>query len=160
MDTYSYGPRSLWRYDSFHEKFAHSFRNLGFFLGSTVNTSGTFTFGPAYQVSPGIEVLVGGTLLSSDTLTSGVSSCRGIGSGLTSNTAPPSTVNDTTVDPTSGTKTSTMTTTTVTTQTHCINTDATVLFDTNVPKQTDTRVGFSFGILLNSNLFKAFGWTK
>jgi hypothetical protein len=160
MDTYSYGPRSEWRYDSFRENFAHSFRNLGFFLGSTVNTSGTFTFGPAYQVSPGIEVLVGGTLLSSDSLDSGASSCHGLGSALTSNTAPPSTVNDTAVDPTSGTETSTMTTTTVTTETHCINADATVLSDTNVPKQTDTRVGFSFGILLNSNLFKAFGWTK
>jgi hypothetical protein len=79
---------------------------------------------------------------------------------LTGNTAPASTVNTDITDPTTGIRTVTKTTTTVTTQTNCVNTDATVLVDTTVPKQSDTRVGFTFGVLLNSNLFEALGWVK
>jgi hypothetical protein len=159
LDTYSYSPRRHGQMTttSFSEQ---SIKNLGLFLGSTVNTSGTFTFGPAYEITPGIEFLVGGTLLSSDSLSLGVTPCRGVGTILTSNTAPASTVSTDITDPMTGTRTVTKTTTTVTTQTNCNNADATVLVDTTVPTQSNTRVGFTFGILLNSNLFKAFGWVK
>ena len=159
LDTYSYTPRRNGNMSTgtFSKP---SFKKLGVFLGSTVNTTGTFTFGPAYEFAPGVEMLLGGTLLSSDSLSLGVTSCHFIGTTLTSNTAQPSTVNTDVTDPASGTRTVTSSTTTITTETNCVNANATVLSDSTVPKQSNLHVGFTVGILLNSNLFKALSFGK
>lgn len=147
MDTYSYSPRRR-VYGSLAW-----FRNFGLFLGSTVNTTGSFTFGPAYQIEPGFEVLVGGTLLTSDRPSPAVVTCQGLGSTLTGGPATTATTNNNDVD-SSGNRTVTVTTTATATQSYCVNSNATVLSGATITTQSDNRVGFTFGVLFNSNLWR------
>jgi len=127
---------------------AHSWASrLGVFAGSSIASLGTFAVSPTFEVKPGIELFTGLTLASKTSLAQGVVPCGSVGS---------STINEPPVTSSSGPPGGPTTTTTVNVQliTGCATANATMLGGTTVPTQTALVPAFSFGFLLNANLFQ------
>ena len=125
--------------------------HLGIFAGTSVASLGPFVISPTYEVKPGIEFFAGLSLMNKTTLTSGIIPCASPGT---------STINQAPVN-SSSTSNGLTTTSTVTVQlvTGCSNASATMLTGaTIVPTQTTLVPAFSFGFLLNANLFQFLGW--
>jgi hypothetical protein len=123
-----------------------SLSKLGFFVGTNVAGLGPFVVAPTYEVKPGIQLFAGLSLNTKTTLTSGVVPCTSPGSS-TINEAPQTTTS-------SANGLSTTTTVNVQLTSGCSNASATMLGGTVVPTQTSLVPAFSFGFLLNTNLFK------
>jgi hypothetical protein len=134
--------------------FDFSPRNFGLFIGTTVNTIGTFVVAPTYQISPGIELYVGFSNFSRTQLTQGVIPCASLGTGTTANMTQPL--------PNQQDAYGNVTATSITTATAspCNTATATPLNSTTAAP-TGSTGGFApaFGILLNTNLFAALGLT-
>jgi hypothetical protein len=136
--------------------YSHSLFNvnkIGLFMGTTVNALGTFVGAVAYEITPGVEFYAGISNLPSSRLTSGVVACTGPGSATIPTTVTLPQQSDSAGD----TISETIATSTVT---GCANSNATVISSTAVPTQAYNKIAPAFGILLNSNLFKALGLTK
>ncbi len=133
--------------------------SFGIFVGTSVSSFGNFTAAPSYEFFPGVQVFAGLTLRSKTTLSQGITACTGYGTGPSFSSAPSSTNTSQTSTTASGTTTTTTTTTITTTSTTsgCSNGDKVSLFSgTTAPTQTATTPAFSFGLVFNTNLIKAF----
>jgi hypothetical protein len=132
---------------------------FGIFVGTSVNTFGNFTAAPAFEFFPGVQLFAGFTLRTKTTLSSGITPCSGYGTSPSFTTAPTTSTSGQMSSTSSGSTTVTTTTTTITTSatSGCSNGDkASIIAGTTVPTQTASKPAFSFGILFNSNLLKAF----
>jgi hypothetical protein len=147
----------------------HGWNSLGVFLGTSVNTFGNFTPALTYEIFPGVQLMSGATFWSRNKLASNITPCSGYGQSPSFSIAPTSTEDDTAISftpssPTSGvttpsTNTVTDTKTKVSTSlvSGCSNGNvATIVSGTTVPSQSVYKPAFSFGIIFNSNLSKAF----
>lgn len=140
---------------------------FGIYLGTSVNTLGNLTVAPALEVVPGVQVFAGPTWWNKTKLQSGVIACSGLGTSPSFQMAPSSSATTSTSTTTPGPPSSTTTTTTTTTISTsvisgCQNGNAaTVISGTTPPTQSSFSRAWGFGVLLNTNLLKAFsGLTK
>jgi len=141
---------------------------VGIFLGASVNNFGNFTGGLAYEVFPGVQVMAGSTFWSKTSLAPNIKACSGYGTSAPYTVAPTSTEDNVTVTytqattgmsptPSNNTITDAKTTITTSATSGCANGDtATMISGTTVPTQSAYKPAFSFGIIFNSNLSKAF----
>jgi len=137
-------------------------QSLGLFLGTSVSSLGNFTVGPALEVRPGIQLFAGTTWYSKSFLPTNVSACSGYGTSAAYQPYSPTTSSSAVVSA-GPPQTTTTTTTTVTASTTngCINGNvATPLGGSNLPTSSKYEPSFSFGLLFNTNLFKAFSGIK
>jgi hypothetical protein len=132
------------------------YKDLGFFLGTTVNTAGTFVGALSYEVVPGVEMYAGLSNFSTNKLSTGIIPCNSLSLGGSTYNAPPN------ILPTQKDPTGTLINTTiqVSTSSTCGNSNATPITGTTAPTSTTGAFAPAFGILLNSNLFKALGIGK
>lgn len=143
--------------------FYHPWRSLGVFLGTPVSSLGNFTAGPTYEPFLGIQLYAGTTWWNKNSLLPNVTACSGYGNSASFTVSPSSTNTTTTSTTASGTTIVTTTTTTISTSatSGCANGDkATIVSGTTPPTQTNLKPAFSFGLVLNSNLFKSFSGLK
>jgi hypothetical protein len=164
-DTY---PPSIGRGFSIKYGFEHPSNSVGLFLGASVNNFGNFTGGLAYEVFPGVQVMAGSTFWSKTSLAPNIKACSGYGTSAPYTVAPTSTEDNVTVTytqattgmsptPSNNTITDAKTTITTSATSGCANGDtATMISGTTVPTQSAYKPAFSFGIIFNSNLSKAF----
>jgi len=119
---------------------------FGAFIGTSVNTLGTFTIGPSFDLVPGVQLYSGVVLQSRTRVTAGIVSCTAAGSAVSTTS--------TTNSATSSTGVTTTQTVTTQTTTGCANANATVLSNTTVPTDSTLKPAWGFGFLLNSDLLK------
>lgn len=139
--------------------------SLGVFVGTSVNTFGNFTVGPAFEMFPGIQAYAGATWWNKTSLQSGFTGCSAYGTSPPYSIPPNSTEDNSTTTntpasgttPASSTVVDIKTTVTTTATSGCANGDkATMISGTTTPTQSAYKPAFSLGILFNSNLMKAF----
>jgi hypothetical protein len=141
---------------------------VGVFLGTSVNNFGNFTPGLTFELFPGVQLLAGSTFWSKTTLVSGLTACSGYSNSPSFPISPSSSEDDTAIDFTAATTgssptpsvnviTDTKKTTTTSTVSGCTNGDkATIVSGTTVQTQSSYKPAFSFGVIFNTNLSKAF----
>jgi hypothetical protein len=141
---------------------SHSLKeSLGLFFGTSVSSLGNFTVAPAIELRPGIQVFAGPSWYSRPYLPSNITACAGYGTS-TPYAGPMTTATQTqSVPGPPATTTTTTTTVTVSTTNGCANGDAaTMLSGSNLPTQSHYVTAFAFGLVFNTNLFKAFSGIK
>ena len=136
--------------------------SFGLFFGTSVSSLGNFTVAPALEVMPGIQLFAGPSWYSRPSQPSNVTACSGI--GMSPSFAGPTTPASTQTQSVPGPPATTATTTTIVTTTTtngCTNGDkATLLAGSNIPTQSHYATAFAFGLVFNTNLFKAFSGIK
>jgi K+-transporting ATPase c subunit len=152
----------------FATDYAHRRQNwyqpIGLFAGTSVNQLGNFTSALSYDLVHGVQVFAGATWWNKTRVRSDVALCSGLGnsSAYTSSPTVTATQNSTDVTGTAPNTTTVVKSTTTTTSysmvSGCANGNvATALGGTTALTQTKMVPAFSWGIIFNTNLSKAFG---
>jgi hypothetical protein len=133
---------------------------IGLFVGTSANTLGNFTVAPSYEITPGVQIFAGATWWNKVTLQPNLTSCSGIGTSPAFSTSPTATTTESSDTNDNGVHTITLKTTTISSSTisTCANGDkASIITASSAPTQSSLKPAFSFGVLFNTNLIKAFG---